>query len=75
MIDKIKYKCIVCEKTINNHGKCKSNSGILGFGYGSALDMTTIEICVCDDCMKEKIKKKVITKDHFLNIGEEDFNF
>lgn len=58
--DMKEYKCIICEKEVNNHGLCRSNINEFHFGYGSRFDMETIEVTICDDCAEEKQKKGLI---------------
>ena len=58
--DAQEYRCIVCEKVVNNHGDCRSNIGSISFGYGSRHDMDKIDVTICDDCKEEKEKKGII---------------
>jgi len=61
-MSKVTDKCIVCEKPVDNNGKCESNCTTLRFGFGSKLDTDTIEkLTLCDECAKQKASKGIIT--------------
>jgi hypothetical protein len=55
--DAEEYKCIVCEKVVNNHGLCRSNINEFSMGYGSKLDCDVYDITLCDECINYKVKK------------------
>ena len=62
--DTQEYRCIVCEKVVNNYGECRANINKFHFGYGSRHDSDTIDVTICDDCIDEKHKKGIVGNFH-----------
>jgi len=74
-------KCICCsqeikpldrisnKKDIEQNMWCDGEVSTIMPGYGSRYDMTLFYIGICDDCIEEKLKEKVlvIKKEYYEN--------
>lgn len=62
-------RCIVCEKELNilyperNISDTLVNGGLIeriSASFGSKFDGTMFEITICDDCIQDKLDRKII---------------
>ena len=65
----MKKRCIICEKELDelypdiNIGGTLVNGGIIEQiigSFGSKFDGMMLEITICDECLQERIDKKII---------------
>ena len=69
-VDPQEYRCIVCEKVVNNYGGARSNINKFYFGYGSRHDTDMVDVTICDDCIDEKHKKGIVGNFNTVSDGQ-----
>ena len=62
-------KCICCEKTLKVLHRSKGGSNYFNgdvneifIGYGSDFDLARLIVGLCDDCIRDKLARKIIKR-------------